>query len=594
MLATRTLSRAIPRVQKTPRTCNIRTFTHRTQNNSNTRIATHPYAHRRQRHFVRSVVAVTSLGALATVLQWAKGNNLYRDAHAEAPPEPELEFEKARRKPTSKEDNRALISSQHLQVKRSWENPGVFAWGSNAGKVVAPDSDDAYVKTPRRIPFFDGQLLRDIKLDKTFAAAIDEKGDLLQWGTGFSKDTTQPTKTLRGKNLTSISLSRDRILALSSNGTVYSIPASKSEQQTGPNPQTSSWAFWTSSNDISYRTLTPPSLSLGERVTSVATGLEHTLLLTSTGRLFTAASASADFPSRGQLGIPGLTWQTRPEGAYDQCHEVITLRGFSIAEIAAGDYHSLAADRDGRVFAFGDNSYGQLGFDFSADSTYVDTPSLLSIQKLYAGTSQVPRVTSVAAGGSSSFFTVDATKIASPDSSELDMKAVGKVTADTLSCGHGIWGQLGTGRWTHVQTSPTKIPSLSGLFEYDESTNSVVPIRLSRLSIGANHAAAVMNNVTYTAASKWSSENDTNWGADILFFGNNEYYQLGTGKRNNVAQPVYIQPLDAGAEKKLNGEQHRFQITPRNRVKIGSGRTVDMEQRVECGRGCTAVYSGAC
>ncbi|KAF2814375.1 RCC1/BLIP-II [Mytilinidion resinicola] len=591
MLTTRSLPRAIPRIYKNPRSSSIRTFTSRNRNNSSTRVAIHPYAHRRQRHFVRSIAAVTTLGALATALQWASGDNLYRDAHAEAPPEPEIEFEKARRKATSKEDNRALISSQHLQVKKSWENPGVYAWGSNAGKVVAPDSDETFVKTPRRISFFDGKLLRDIKLDKTFAAAIDEKGDLLQWGTGFSKDTAQPTKTLRGKNLTSINLSRDRILALSSNGTVYSIPASQEEQQTGPKPSSSSWAFWTSPNDISYRTLTPLDLSRGESITSVATGLEHTLLLSSAGRLFTAASASSDFPARGQLGIPGLTWQTRPPGAYDQCHEVITLRGFSIAQIAAGDYHSLAADRDGRVFAFGDNSYGQLGFDFSADSTYVDAPSLLPIQKLYAGTSQVPSVKGVFAGGSSSFFTVDATKIASPDSSELDMKTVGKVTADTLACGHGIWGQLGTGRWTHVQTSPTKIPSLSGLFEYDETTNSVVPIRLSRFSVGANHAAAVMDNVTHLAASKWSSENDTNWGADILFFGNNEYYQLGTGKRNNVAQPVYIQPLDAGAEKKLKGEQHRFQITPKNKVKVG-GRTVELEQRVECGRGCTAVYSG--
>ncbi|KAF2500786.1 mitochondrial protein-like protein Fmp25 [Lophium mytilinum] len=591
MLTTRCLPRARPRIYKNPRTSSMRTFTTRTRNNSNTRIAIHPYAHRRQRHFVRSIVAVTTLGALATVLQWASGGNLYRDAHAEAPEEPEIEFEKARRKATSKEDNRALISSQHLQVKKSWENPGVYAWGSNAGKVVAPDSDEAFIKTPRRIPFFDGKLLRDIKLDKTFAAAIDEKGDLLQWGTGFSKDTAQPTKTLRGKSLTSINLSRDRILALSSNGTVYSIPASQEEQETGPKPSSSSWAFWTSSNDISYRTLTPPTLSRGERITSVATGLEHTLLLSSAGRLFTAASASVDFPARGQLGIPGLTWQTRPPGAYDQCHEVITLRGFSIAQIAAGDYHSLAADREGRVFAFGDNSYGQLGFDFSADSTFVDAPSLLPIQKLYAGTSQVPSVKGVFAGGSSSFFTVDATKMASPDSSELDLKTVGKVTADTLACGHGIWGQLGTGRWTHVQTSPTKIPSLSGLFEYDEKTNSVVPIRLSRFSVGANHAAAVMDNVTHLAASKWSSENDTNWGADILFFGNNEYYQLGTGKRNNVAQPVYIQPLDAGAEKKLKGEQHRFQITPKNKVNVG-GRTVQLEQRVECGRGCTAVYSG--
>jgi hypothetical protein len=70
---------------------------------------------------------------------------------------------------------------------------------------------------------------------------------------------------------------------------------------------------------------------------------------------------------------------------------------------------------------------------------------------------------------------------------------------------------------------------------------------------------------------------------------------LGTGKRNNVAAPVYINPLDKSAEdavvKGRGREAHRFQITPKKRVKV-NGRSVDLEQRIECGRGCTAVYSG--
>ncbi|KAK3061938.1 hypothetical protein LTS18_005143 [Coniosporium uncinatum] len=107
-----------------------------------------------------------------------------------------------------------------------------------------------------------------------------------------------------------------------------------------------------------------------------------------------------------------------------------------------------------------------------------------------------------------------------------------------------------------------------------------------------------MSNVTAThvkeatSRSDGHSENETNWGADILFFGNNEHYQLGTGKRNNVSNPVYIQALDQAAERKVRGkEEHRFQITPMANVRF-KGRNVSMEQRVECGRGVTAVYSG--
>ncbi|KAK5110698.1 hypothetical protein LTR85_000741 [Meristemomyces frigidus] len=91
---------------------------------------------------------------------------------------------------------------------------------------------------------------------------------------------------------------------------------------------------------------------------------------------------------------------------------------------------------------------------------------------------------------------------------------------------------------------------------------------------------------------------DTNWGADVVFWGGNEYYQLGTGKRDNVSSPIYIQPLEMEAEvrraKKASGgkEEHRFHITPRAVAKLGDGRRVSVEQRVECGRGVTAVYSG--
>jgi alpha-tubulin suppressor-like RCC1 family protein len=512
--------------------------------------------------------------------------------HAEAIPAPaELKFEERRRKASSREENRDLISSQHLQVKKSWENPGVYAWGNNIGRVVAPDSDEVNVKTPRRIPYFDGKIIRDIKLDRNFGAAITENGDLLQWGTAFSSNCSEPTPTLKGKNLVKLAISRDRIIALSSNGSVYSISASHADQVSESKPLESSWfPFWNSRSKISYRTLKPSNMSWGEKVSDISSGLEHCLLLTSQGRLFSAASGTEDFPSKGQMGVPGLTWTTRPQGPYDQPHEISTLRGFEIAKIAAGDYHSLAADTMGRVFAFGDNACGQLGFDFNPESPTIDAPSLLPIDKLYKGTNMVPKVTNIAAGGSNSYFTIDATRVAGQG--EEDPRGLGRVTADTWACGQGIWGGLGNGRWTHVQGTPTKIKALSGLFEYDEVKHIVIPIRLAQISVGSTHMSAVMNNVTHVGANDGSSENDTNWGADVLWWGGNEFYQLGTGKRNNVSNPVYIAPLDVEADKeKGRREEHRLQITPRQMIKVG-GRNVSVEQRIECGRGVTAVYSG--
>ena len=523
----------------------------------------------------------------------------FREVHAEAPPAPvEVTIEKPKKtKGLSKEQNRDIISSQHLQVKKSWENPGVYAWGSNSGRVVAPDSDETVVKFPRRISFFDGHLLRDIKLDKNFGAAITEKGDLLQWGTGYSRDTREPTPTLIGKDLVSITISRDRILALGSGGKVYSVPVSQEDQARGPKLSERSWIpGWNSQSKLSYRVIQPKDIGWGEKITSISSGIEHALLLTNNGRLFSAASSSEGFPSRGEMGVPGLSWTTRPSGPYDQPHEITTLRGFEIIEIATGDFHSLALDKDGRVFAFGDNSSGQLGFDPSPESPYIDAPCLLPISRLYNGTNLTPRVTSVSAGGANSFFTIEATRVAQPGEDPTQQVGLGRITADTWACGQGILGTLGTGRWTHIQGTPMKLKALSGLFEWDETRNVAVPVRLKHLSVGSNHASATMDNVTHVRAgtsSSTDSRNDTNWGADVLWWGGNEFFQLGMGKRNNVAVPGYIAPLDSAAEKERakRKEAHRFQITPRHKVDF-NGRKVSMEQRIECGRMVTAVYSG--
>ncbi|KAJ4412711.1 hypothetical protein N0V91_000473 [Didymella pomorum] len=592
MFSTRCLSRATIRAPHAPRTC--RNTTTRSQG-SRVRTATHPYAQRRQQHFVRSVVTVTALWATASAYQYVNCN-MVGEVHAEEQQDEEevMKFEAPRRKARSTDDNRNIISSQHLQVQRSWENPGVYAWGSNTGRTVAPDSDERYVKTPRRIKFFDGKLLRDIKMDRNFGAAIDEKGDLLQWGTGFSTESREPTPTLRGKNLKSLAISRDRIIALTSSGSVYSIPVSQKEQQEGPKPASTSWIpFWGGSNDVSYRTRTPENLGWSEKVVDVKSGLEHALLLTNTGRVFSLASGTQDFPSKGQLGIPGLTFASRPKGPMDMPHEITTLKGFPISKIATGDNHSLVCDSAGRAFSFGDNTSGQLGMPYNAEAPYVDAPSLLPTQKLYAGSAQQGKITNVFAGGNTSYLTVEASK---PNES--------RITADTFAFGYGLTGQLGTGRWVHTAPDPTKIPTFSGLFEWDEDKNIVIPIRLHNISVGATHAAAIMDNVASvvtTAKSRKLTENDTNWGRDILFWGNNEYYQIGSGKRSNVATPTYIQPLDQQAEneraasvtavgKMREKDMHRFQISPRARVKV-NGRNVEIEQKVECGRGVTAVYS---
>ncbi|ROW07381.1 hypothetical protein VMCG_03879 [Cytospora schulzeri] len=548
----------------------------------------------------KAIGLILAGGVVAVGAAWAYPV-FFGDSHAGIP-QAEIEFEKKRKAPKNKEEDRNLISAQHVQVRKSWENPGVYVWGSNVGKVVAPDSKETVVKTPRRLPFFDGQLLRDLKVDQDFGAAVTEKGDLVQWGTGYWAEDPRPDVTLKGKDITKLAITRDRILALSSGGSVYSIPVAKSDQK----PKTEAdGSFWSNpATTIGYRTVKPKDLGWNEKVVDVSSGLEHALLLTSKGRVFSAAASSESFPSKGQLGIPGLTWETRPQGPYDQPHEIAGLKGLRVKKIATGNYHSLALDDEGRVFAFGDNALGQLGFPLQPSAPVIDTPSLLPVNQLYKGSEYLPKVTSIAAGGSNSFFTVDATKVASPQQASPDGAApardTGKVVADTWAAGEGIKGSLGTGAWTHISNGPAKVKALSGLFEWNEKANKVVPIRLAKLSVGSTHTAAVMDNATHVDAADKTNENDAYWGSDVLWWGGNEFSQLGNGKRSNSNTPIYIGPLDGGGGGGVAGrkgeEQHRFQITPRQTVKLGKdgqGRKASVEQRVECGRYVTAVYSGA-
>ncbi|PGH18896.1 hypothetical protein AJ80_04314 [Polytolypa hystricis UAMH7299] len=511
-------------------------------------------------------------------------------APKEPPPVEVVVEEKILSRDRSKEENKEALSPQHLQVKKSWENPGVYAWGSNLGGVANPDSKETTVKTPQRIPYFDGMLLRDLKLDRNFGAAISEHGDLIQWGKGYSRTSHVPSKTLVGKNLVSICILRDRVVALSSGGDVYSLPVSKTDQESGTKPYETSWIpFWKNRASLSYRRLRP-QLGLGEKVTAISGGLEHVLLLTSSGRVYSAACGAEHYPSRGQLGIPGLKWSTRPAGPYDICHEVSALHGLRVTDIAAGDYHSLARDKQGRVFVFGDNSSGQLGLPTDPSSSFLDTPTIIPLQKLYSGKGYDAKTTSIAAGGANSFFMVDAKRILGKEETATAVRDLGRVTKEVWSCGNGLYGNLGSGRWTHIQDAPTKVRALSGLMEFDDKTQKVVPIGVSNISVGSTHASAVLGNKTNVGASAKSSQTDTNYGSDVLFWGGNEFFQLGTGKRNNVPAPQYISPPSDVEISEPQRQEHRWEVTPRRTVKLG-GRKVSFEQRVECGRFVTAVYS---
>ncbi|KAF3934321.1 hypothetical protein ABW19_dt0208655 [Dactylella cylindrospora] len=159
-----------------------------------------------------------------------------------------------------------------------------------------------------------------------------------------------------------------------------------------------------------------------------------------------------------------MSWETRPK-PYDTPQEVKDLSKFKITQIAAGNYHSVAADKEGNIFSWGDNTKGQLGVEYSEDGN--PTPALIPPKAFYKSGVKA-KLQNIYAGGLNTFITMEAEV---PDE---DFRKPSKKVFDVFACGHGVLGSLGTGFWVHAQAAPQKVKGISGLTECKLSPLSIV------------------------------------------------------------------------------------------------------------------------
>jgi len=94
-----------------------------------------------------------------------------------------------------------------------------------------PPSD--YVKKPAAPASLASLVLRDLKLSRTYGAAIDQNGDVLQWGRQFS-ETGAVERTLVGKDLVSLETTEEgKLFGLDKKGGVWVWSSSKLDQRVG-------------------------------------------------------------------------------------------------------------------------------------------------------------------------------------------------------------------------------------------------------------------------------------------------------------------------------------------------------------------------
>ncbi|GAA5945544.1 hypothetical protein JCM10213_004202 [Rhodosporidiobolus nylandii] len=286
-------------------------------------------------------------------------------------------------------------------------------------------------------------------------------------------------------------------------------------------------------------------------------------------------------------------------------HEIPSLKGVKVAELVAGKNHSIArlgSAMEGRVLGWGANAYGQLGLGTTLSYPSIPTPTEIPLSNSPSytlnGSQNRPasvKCERVAAGGNVTYFVVST-------SSGNGFGSAARESQDLLACGQGQFGGIGNGLWAHA-TSPVRVKTVSGLSEWNEHAGRVESIKIRDVQAGEGHVAVVLDNAV-------AHPSGVTFGRDVLVWGQNDHYQLGTGKRSNLPTPAHLPALAglavAKPAKEVAGLTNGAAVAvPQGRLQLaatlalsptllalnrGLGRRSRVEQAIVAGDGGTGVY----
>ncbi|KAL7877120.1 hypothetical protein SRHO_G00037630 [Serrasalmus rhombeus] len=229
-------------------------------------------------------------------------------------------------------------------------------------------------------------------------------------------------------------------------------------------------------------------------VASVACGQDHTLALCDSGQVFSWGGGG-----EGQLGITSpVAKSTKPGPVH-----VPSPLPIPVVQIACGNFHSLALTKGGEVYAWGQNSYGQLGLGKAV--------ALQVVPALVQALTGVP-VIQISAGGAHTLALTS--------------------SAQVFCCGANSAGQLGLKRTDEKgRFTICAIPAMRCL-----------PI--ASISCGAAHTAVLTK------------------GGEVYTFGDGTYGQLGHNSTNRELLPRKVEGIDGPAKQVTCGSNHTLVLMP--------------------------------
>ncbi|MFE4594805.1 DUF7507 domain-containing protein [Streptomyces laurentii] len=316
----------------------------------------------------------------------------------------------------------------------------VLAWGGNAfGQLGNGTTTGSYVPVWTTLP--DGVTITDIYAAPWFSLALTSSGRVLGWGKGswlgigttVNQLTPVEVGLPAGLTFTRISAGSEFGLALASDGRLFAW-GDNDYGQLGDGTTTE------------RPTPIEATLPAGVTVTEIAGGNGSTLVVTSDGRVF-----GWGHNQFGTLGDGTTTRRPTPV-------EALLPDGVTVVGVSAG-FNTEAVTSDGRLFAWGANSTGQVG-----DGTYED------------------RLTPVPITFPAGTLIVDAA--ASKGLHSMALSSDGRV----FTWGYNLSGQLGDGTFDGTRPAPYQVVFPAGVVA-------------TGIGLGNDHtlALAVASTTTLTA-----------------------------------------------------------------------------------------------
>ena len=407
-----------------------------------------------------------------------------------------------------------------------------------------------------------------------FSLAVGSDGNAYAWGYNSSGQLGDGTTTNRAAPVmvrkpasapadftyVQVSAGTDHSLALGSDGYVYAW----GDDTDGELGNKARGSF--SSVPVRVRDpASPNDTSKGLKAIQVSAGRDHSLAVDKDGNAWAWGSNGY-----GRLGNNrSNSYSTLPVRVRDPGDPSNSNKGLNVMQVSAGDWHSLAVDKDGSTWAWGRNDYGQLGngqISSSWDAYPVPQKVLLDPNDASKGLKTVQ----VSAGGSLSLAIdqdgstwawghnnsgqlgngtsngknqnpIPSPVLLNPKNASTRLKAV-QVSAgwghslaidkdgNTWAWGDNSSGQLGNNGSSYQYYSPVKVLATK------QSTNSAGPwLDATQISAGSSHSLAICKD---GSARAW---------------GNNSYTQLGNtdaGSRSLAPVPVMfnLQPAITGVK----------------------------------------------